>query len=361
MYYTQFERWLSAIAVDWVFAINMTVPDAVPATAALHAAAERYFTKKQSGGVVFWDHDLFGSYAVRDRDSGVRMYPCEPNELTPLPKANRYTRWIVVSPELAKEASGYPTNLAPTVVPNVLPNFRDVSLGTRHREFISQHGFEDSRSILLNPVRVFHTKGVELSVRLLAEMKEIAKLGLTRCPYLLVFGSLDEEPQYAREVVSLADKLGVSDDIIFLNGVPLTSNRSSGGWWQFDESDLMLIAASTCGGIVFTPNVPDVESVGLGPGLASLAELPFLVTHYDAFNSVYESSIACTHMDPTSAGITAAAAEFLGIIDRFKSNDPELRHLFRKNRSLVEQRFPDDGWRRLWYQLSQSVGDHTSP
>lgn len=90
MYYKQFTRWLDEIAVDWIFAVNMTLPDAAPATAALHEAAGRYFSAKESGGVVFWDHDLFGSCAVPNSDTGGRLYPPTPNEL--LPCRGRVTR-----------------------------------------------------------------------------------------------------------------------------------------------------------------------------------------------------------------------------------------------------------------------------
>ena len=353
MYYKQFTRWLDEIAVDWIFAVNMTLPDAAPATAALHEAAGRYFSAKESGGVVFWDHDLFGSCAVPNSDTGGRLYPPTPNELTPLPRARNQNRWIVVSRALEYEGSRYPTDLSPIAVPNVVPRSGQGALQARHLEFLAENDLQPSRPVLLSPVRVSRVKGVDLSIRVLAEMLRLAEVHAARRPYLLIFGSLDEEPSYAQEVMRVAYELNVAGDVVFLNGVPLTSERDSGGHWRLDECDLLQIAAWTRGGIIFTPGFPDIESVGLGPALSALAGIPFLVTRYDAFESVYGPSITYTGLEPTNSGIAAAAREFMSILHRFRNGEFTLLESLRRNETIVGKRFPDDGWRQQWRQLSR--------
>lgn len=42
----------------------------------------RYFASRP-GGAIFWDHDLFSTYAVHKGNTAV--YPTRPNEVTPLP------------------------------------------------------------------------------------------------------------------------------------------------------------------------------------------------------------------------------------------------------------------------------------
>ena len=107
-------------------------------------------------------------------------------------------------------------------------------------------------------------------------------------PYLLVFGSLHEDPGYARQVVDTVHRLGLDDDDVrFLGGVPLGSCRDSSGQWHLDEIDLLRLAAASNGGVLFTPSVPDVETIGLGPGLAAAASVPCLTTTYDAYDRVY--------------------------------------------------------------------------
>ncbi len=59
--------------------------------------------------MLFWDHDLFRSYAVYEGEE--RVYPPVPSELTPLPQDVPYHRWIVPTADLAAETAGYPTAL----------------------------------------------------------------------------------------------------------------------------------------------------------------------------------------------------------------------------------------------------------
>lgn len=352
MYQEHFSAWLQTRQVDWVFALNMTLSDAVPVTAGLHAATADYFGSGRPGGVLFWDHDLFGSCAIRDPNSGSRLYPETPNLLTPLPQRNGFTRWVVVSDRLAKEAASYPTDLVPEIVPNVLPALTSSTLGGRGDGFARQLGLEQGRPILLDPVRVFRIKGVDVAVELLAAMKEIAQRRGTPVPYLLVFGSLGEDPEYACEVRDLTRQLGIDEDVRFLDGVPLTTYRDRTGRWRLDELDLLRLAAATDGGVLFTPSVPDVETVGLGPALAGITSLPCALTNYCAFDDVYGPSFNATRVGLSPPEIRSAAEEYADVLERVRADDPTVATQLRENERAVRHVFPEEPWRTLWRELA---------
>ncbi|HEC1651063.1 TPA: hypothetical protein R1156_003008, partial [Yersinia enterocolitica] len=129
-YETYFINWFEQNAIDWVFCLNLTLSDATPVTLALHRAAKKYWGSKESGGVIFWDHDLFGSYAIYENED--RLYPQSPNSLTPIPQDNPYTQWIVASEALADECKDYPTKSNPLVIPNILPEIERPDFRERH-------------------------------------------------------------------------------------------------------------------------------------------------------------------------------------------------------------------------------------
>ena len=154
--------------------------------------------------------------------TGLRVYPKRPSAVTPVPAKQLHTFWAVVSSRLAEEAGSYPTDLVPTVMPNILPSI-PAGLDGRHAVFRRQHQLDPGRPVLLNPVRVFHIKGVHLAVEVLAVLRREARSRGLAVPYLLVFGSLHEDPDYARQVVDTVHRLGLEDDVRFLGGVPLGS------------------------------------------------------------------------------------------------------------------------------------------
>lgn len=352
-YYQHFRAWLDQNNIDWVIAVNMTLPDAAPVTAALYRAVANRYARTGSTGILFWDHDLFGSCALHDPDTGKRLYPERPNALTPLPRATPYTRWVVVSDDLAAEAADYPTDLCPEVIPNILPAIPDGALTQRHTQFIHQHRLDPRRPILLNPVRVFGVKGVHLAIRVLAAMKDHAHHRGAMMPYLLIFGGLGEDPAYARQMIALAEELHVSDDVVFLDGVPLTSNCDLTGVWRLDEIDLLRIAASNGGGIVFTPSVADVETVGLGPGLAAAAHLPCLTTPYATFDHVYGPDFwRITLASDTSEAIHAAAGCYLDALLRRQQRDPRVLNQLHSNHQALQTIFPTDEWMNMWRHLA---------
>jgi hypothetical protein len=353
VYYEHFMSWLKSSEVDWVFALNVTLSDAVPVTVALHSAIRDHFSGGRRGGILFWDHDLFQSCAIRNPDSGARVYPEKPNEFTPLPRRNAFTRWVVVSDALAEETAHYPTDLLPEIVPNILPTIPVGMLDARHWEYARRLDLDARRPILLDPVRMFRVKGVHVAVELLAAIKLAAERRGIEIPYLLVFGSLQEDPEYAQEVVALARDLNVLSEVRFLDGVPLTSHREADGRWRLDEVDLLRLSAASCGGVVFTPGVPDVETVGLGPGLAALAGLPCAVTDYDAFERVYGSSFVCIRVRSDPGSVYKAGEELLNVLQGVKQRDMVLLDGLKENLRTMESRFPVAPWRNLWREMEE--------
>lgn len=350
-YERYFLEWFDTHDVDWVCAVNMTLSDAVPVTVALHRAVQRRWGSGRPGGALFWDHDLFGSYAVQEH--GARVYPPYPNTLTPLPGANRAEWWAVVSPQLADEARGYPASVKPEVLPNPLPAVRTGPLSKRQRSFLAAHGIEPDRPILLAPVRVFHVKGVEIAVQLLAELRR--RRGPEESPYLLIFGSLHEDPEYAAQVMAAVHEHQLQEDVRFLNGVPLTSRQDELGRWRLDEADLLHLAAAAHGGVVFTPSRPDVESVGLGPALAAVSNLPVAITNFHAFGEVYGDDFRCVRIGTGPDALARAATELDAWLRGFRRGDPDAQAALAVNHDLVSQRFPREPWRRQLMRMAHVV------
>ncbi|MEV5883862.1 hypothetical protein AB0L74_14255 [Streptomyces sp. NPDC052020] len=347
-----FTDWLERHRIDWVFALNMTLSDAVPVTVALHEAAAAYYADKP-GGVLFWDHDLFESCAIHDETTGQRMYPSRPNRYTPVPRPSAHTRWAVVSEPLAAEAYSYPTGLTPYIAPNVLPRVTAAPLEERHHSFAGQYHLDPGRPVLLAPVRVFAVKGVDVSLTFLEALKAEALRRGRPVPYLLVFGSLAEDPPYARQVVAQAERLGVADDVRFLDGVPLASFASADGRHHLDETDLLRLARATSGGVVFTPSVADVETVGLGPALAAVAGLPVAVTDYEVFQKIYGDEFTSTRVDVSDEGFRAAASAFLDVLHGGPSAHAAA---LARNQAVVRQAFPEEPWIKLWRLLAEAAG-----
>ncbi|MGC4806833.1 hypothetical protein [Micromonospora sp. DT233] len=350
-YEAHFTELFDAADVDWVCAINMTLSDAVPVTLALHRAARARWGGGRPGGLLHWDHDLFGSCAVVE--NGARVYPQRPNDLTPLPGADPFHRWVVITDALAREAADYPTPLRPVVAPNPLPARTPARQTPRHRAFLRDHGIAADRPILLVPVRVSRPKGAHLAVALLDGVRAAVPPG-EPMPCLLVFGSLDEEPDYATELRAAVADRGLHDDVRLLDGVPLASASDAAGRWRLDESDLLALAGATGGAVVFTPSSPDVESVGLGPALAAVAGVPCAVTPYHAFADVYGDQFAVVPVaadDPAASGPALLAA-----MRANRRDDPDARRDRERNRRIVADRFPVGPWRAVLEELAIKAG-----
>jgi hypothetical protein len=147
-----------------------------------------------------------------------------------------------------------------------------------------------------------------------------------------------------------------------LDGVPLSTHRDANGRWQLDEIDLLQLARATGGGVLFTPGVADVETVGLGPALAALAGVPCAVTAYEAFDGVYQrlERFSYVRVGSSLAAIHAAGDELLDVIGRVRSGDPEWAARLAVNRRIVDAQFPTDPWRELWRDLATTCGHRVS-
>lgn len=356
-YEEYFTRWFEEHDVDWVCAVNMTLSDAVPVTLGLHRAAARRWSDGEPGGVLFWDHDLFGSCAIFEE--GIRLYPPVPNEFTPVPGTHPCHRWAVISPALAAEVKEYPTELGATTVPNVLPTLGPEGPGDRHTAFLEQRGLAPDRPLLLVPVRVFQVKGVEIAVSMFAEMKRICEKQGTPAPCLLVFGSLDEDPPYAQKVLSAVQELNVQDDVVFLDGVPLSSHQDAAGRWRLDEIDLLTLCRASGGAVLFTPNTPEVESVGLGPALAAIAEVPCAITEYACFEDIYGTQSSCVRISD-STEIPAAAAGLLDLMTKNHHGDPAVREALKRDKEQVLQAFDPNPWRELFQEMTDEISGSES-
>ena len=207
-------------------------------------------------------------------------------------------------------------------------------------------------------------KGIEISILLFASIKREALQRGVPVPYLLIFGDPAEDPQYAAELYQLASAEQVTDDIRFLEGVPLSSG-DGGTRALLDEIDLLRICAATHGGVLFTPKVTDVESVGLGPALAAIAGVPCVVSEFNAFHQVYGGDFRCIRLAAaqTAGDIQTAAEAFLDLLltSAMKSDtrcDPAMSWelAVQQNKSLMMQRFPSWPWKDLLLRLATAAG-----
>ncbi len=341
--------WFEREDIDWAVAANMTLSDAVPVTLALHRAARQRWQQGRAGGVLFWDHDLFRSYAVYEGEE--RVYPPVPSELTPLPQDVPYHRWIVPTADLATETAGYPTARAPEVIPYVLPTMqgtvpKDNSL--TDAEFLAQQGISEGTPLIAAPVRVFRVKGAEIAVELIGAVRREAARRNDPLPILLVFGSLDEDPDYAKIVLAAIDN---PEGVRFLGGVPLATYRDPSGRLHLDEVSLLRIAAASHGGLFYTPNRSDVESVGLGPALAATAGLPFAATSYDALAGAYGPGLLYVAVQ----AIGTAAAQIAGWLAGYRSADPGVLAALDRNRAIITDRFSPEPTRQLLLTMADAV------
>ncbi|MEV0693845.1 hypothetical protein [Streptomyces sp. NPDC050388] len=351
-YQPYFTAWLAEHRIDWVVAVNMTLSDAPGVTLALHRAAQERWGSGRPGGIVLWDHDLFGSCSVHE--NGRRVYPLTPNEFTPVPGRRAHERWVVITEKLANEAATYTAGVKPEVLPNLLPHIPSGPLEPRHLNFMADNGLERNRPVLLAPARIFRPKGIEIALTLLAEMREQSFADGEPPPYLLVFGQLDEDPAYAAELREHAHRCGIADDVLFLDGVPVATFRDVQGHWRLDEVDLLRLAAASGGAVLFTPSRPDVESVGLGPALAVQAGIPCAHTAYDAFGAVYGDQFRGVRVPTDSEGLAAAATSLRNAM-RARRRSAGMYPEDVANRAVVEERFPSDAWDGFLLELADAL------
>lgn len=346
-YQDYFTHWLEDNDIDWLFCLNMTLSDAVPVNLAIHNAARKYWDEKDYGGVIFWDHDLFNSYAIYEQTE--RLYPEMPNILTPIPQDNIYTKWIVASEALANECKSYPTKLTADVIPNILPDIETSNFSHIHVNFLKQHNISTNSPIIIVPVRIFRVKGIEISIDIFNSLLNIYKENNLDTPKLLIFGNMNEDPEYAYYLTEQVDLLNLNEDIIFLDEVPLQTYKNRDNKWYLDEIDLLIICHVLSGAVLFTPNVENVESVGLGPALAAIAGLPCAVTEYSAFTEFYGSEYHHIKVMPDRP--TEAAQQLFDWIRMHAIGEVEIGIRLASNKKLVQAKFPKEPWEEFTYRL----------
>jgi hypothetical protein len=236
----------------------------------------------------------------------------------------------------------------PEFVPLVLPLLELHHGGERDDfsrllAFAKQQNIDLGRPVIVAPVRVFRVKGVEITIELFSEVSMVSRRRHSPCPYLLVFGALCEDPEYAEQILSVVESLEMTEAIRFLDGVPLVSYRDQAGRWQLDEIDLLRLASTTSGGVFYTPNCSDVESVGLGPALAAVARLPFAATSFDAFNDAYGEEFEYVQVGK-EISLADPAREFVDAMAALRSGDRIAHERMDVNQHLIADRFPAQPW-----------------
>ena len=342
-----FERWIAANSLDWIIAVNMTLSDAVPATRGLVEA-----TATTRVPLLQWDHDLYGSCGVTEPGYG-RVYPVAPNELCELPRAQGHNMWVVSTKDLQAEGASYRTDPLPVHAPAVLPTLGSLDRDAGDR-FLTQHRIDSRAPLIHNPVRLTEVKGAHLALDAFSAICEewTGKVA----PVLLLWGALREDEDFAAGLVRQARSQGTFEQVRFLDGVPVatTADESS---VQLDETDLLLLAKRSNGGVMFTPAVPDVETIGLGPALAGSAGLPCLVTPYHALRQVYGEQFAVVQATSCApSDIKDAARRFAAYLgaNRYPQAFAE------RNRAALNDAFDAKGWLNIWAAMQDAVSPRST-
>ncbi|HDL8376712.1 TPA: hypothetical protein PXR12_004067, partial [Yersinia enterocolitica] len=161
-------------------------------------------------------------------------------------------------------------------------------------------------------------------------------------PKLLIFGSMNEDPEYAGYLKEQVNILNLNDHIIFLDEVPLQTYRNKYNKWCLDEIDLLTICHTLSGAVLFTPNVKNVESVGLGPALAAIYTIPCAVTEYSAFTEFYGSEYHHIKVDPSFP--RDAAQQLFEWMCMHAAGEIGIKMQLISNKLLIQSKFPIDPW-----------------
>lgn len=160
---------------------------------------------------------------------------------------------------------------------------------------------------------------------------------------------MNEDPEYASELMEQVEFLKLHDDLIFLDEVPLQTYQDEENRWHLDEIDLLIICHALSGAILFTPNVDNVESVGLGPALAAIAGVPCAVTPYSAFTEFYGHEYH--HIKVLQDHPRDAAQQLFESMCCHAVGDENLKTLLANNKLLVQKRFPQTPWEKFISRL----------
>ncbi len=134
-----------------------------------------------------------------------------------------------------------------------------------------------------------------------------------------------------------------------MDEVPLQTYKNRDNKWYLDEIDLLIICHVLSGAVLFTPNVENVESVGLGPALAAIAGLPCAVTEYSAFTEFYGSEYHHIKVMPDRP--TEAAQQLFDWIRMHAIGEVEIGIRLASNKKLVQAKFPKEPWEEFTHRL----------
>ncbi|MFW5389620.1 hypothetical protein V1952_22450, partial [Yersinia sp. 2542 StPb PI] len=137
--------------------------------------------------------------------------------------------------------------------------------------------------------------------------------------------------------------------IIFLDEVPIKTYKDKDNKWHLDEIDLLIICHTLSGAVLFTPNVENVESVGLGPALAAIAGIPCAVTQYTAFTEFYGTEYH--HIKVIPEHPRDAAQQLFEWMQLHAAEADEIKTLLANNKKFVQSKFPREPWCKFMHKL----------
>ncbi|HHF42843.1 MAG: glycosyl transferase family 1 [Candidatus Aminicenantes bacterium] len=263
----------------------------LPLTRAIHRLASSSSIK-----VISWNHDspyFYTNYPRRLDDPAWEI----------LKKLNPKITYVVISEARAKEfKSLYHTRKKFIVIPNGIDPYRFFRLDVNTIRLIREERLFESDLLLVQPSRLHPRKNIELSIQVI---KAFHDLGIKA--KLLLTGVYDPHEKkasyYFRKLKDLSERLGVSEDIIFIaehvfkSGQKLTPDRVT-------MRDLYLI--SDC---LFLPSKQ--EGFGLPLLEAGMIKLPIACSDIPPFRSIAHNNVFYFSLTDSPQQIAQRLAEYL--------------------------------------------------
>ncbi|OLF10823.1 glycosyltransferase [Actinophytocola xanthii] len=250
--------------VEFVLVENGTLPENITYTTALYQAIEEYGRRRGLGRFVLWrDHDLMWQSEPGSGKYGEFPYPA-----TPRPVASPHIHYLALHEEARRRTLEWAPHLtAIDVLPNTFP-CRRATVDPRNAGFRLAYGIPPDAPLIARCTRIIPQKRIDRELHLLAGIPEA---------YLFVAGDAEESPAEFRRLTAVAERLGVTDRVVF--GGWLAPQETSGHYGVRD-----LLAHAT---VVSFLTSYDYESYGNPIGEAIAAGVPYLTTRYQLYDTVY--------------------------------------------------------------------------
>lgn len=285
--------------VDLLVVENGTLPNFPIATQALYSAIAEYGVRQQLGKYVLWrDWDLMWS-------SEPQEYGVYPFSGVQKPTQSKHIDFAVATEWMKRRMQAW----APGVKYHVIPSrfFAEKQSHQSRRRFRSAYSIPSEAHMIARCTRVIPQKCIERDIRLLALLQQrLDQIPHSRRVYLAVSGPTEEEPGEYRRLSKLQKDLGVSDQVVWIDGLmPFNPHLSGDGSdaSRFSVGDLL--AESDMSSFLTSY---DYEGFGNPPGEAMAASVPFISTTYELYHDVY--------------GCKGAIAPLLPIDRSSNSDDP---------------------------------------